>query len=336
MSPIPAHSSDAHADRGFDRAADQPAGLGNAQVERAIDRVGELVIGGDGEEQVRRLHRDLVIAEVVVLEDADMVERAFDQRLGAGLAIFFEQVAFEAAGVDADADRAAIGLGGIDDFADALGRADIARVDAQAGGAGIGGFERALIMEMDVGDDRDGRGADDLLERGGAFDVGARDADEIDPGFLAAADLGDRRGGVRGRRVGHRLHRNGRIAADGDIADHDLAGLTALDRAPRTKGGHGAYIGAGGRAAKEKPRADSSRTADHAKRTAEDEGGVPMAELARLSRTSRSAPARARRAGPAATLHGLPELQPPRRGDCATGFTTRSRSFAYPRGWSAG
>ena len=78
----------------FDRAADQPAGLGDAEVERAIDRVGELLIGGDGEEHVARLHRDLVVAEIVVLEDADMVERAFDQRLGAGLAIFFEQVAF--------------------------------------------------------------------------------------------------------------------------------------------------------------------------------------------------------------------------------------------------
>ena len=38
-----------------------------------------------------------------------MVERAFDQSLWAGLAVLFEQVLFEAAGVDADADRAAVG-----------------------------------------------------------------------------------------------------------------------------------------------------------------------------------------------------------------------------------
>ena len=90
----------------------------------------------------------------MVLEHADMVERAFDQRLGAGLAIFFEQVLFEAAGIDADADRAAVGLGGVDHFAHPLGRADIAGIDAQAGGAGIGRLERALVVEMDVGDDR--------------------------------------------------------------------------------------------------------------------------------------------------------------------------------------
>ena len=71
--------------------------------------LGELLVGGDREEHVGRLHRDLVLVEVMVLEDADMVERAFDQRLGAGLAIFLEQVLLEAAGIDADADRAAVG-----------------------------------------------------------------------------------------------------------------------------------------------------------------------------------------------------------------------------------
>ena len=71
--------------------------------------LGKLLVGGDGEEHVARLHRDLVIAEAVVLEDPDMVERAFDQRLGARLAIFFEQVPLEASGIDPDADRAAIG-----------------------------------------------------------------------------------------------------------------------------------------------------------------------------------------------------------------------------------
>ena len=153
----------------LDRAADQPAGLGDAEVQRAIDRIGELHVGGDREEHVARLHRDLVFVEIVVLQQLDMVERAFDQRLGAGLAIFLEQVLLEAAGVDADADRAAIGLGGADHFGHALGRADIARVDAQARGAGIGRFERALVVEMDVGDDRHAAGADDLVEVRGRF-----------------------------------------------------------------------------------------------------------------------------------------------------------------------
>ncbi len=98
----------------------------------------------------------------MILEHADMVERAFDQRLGAGLAIFFEQVLLEAAGIDPDADRAAIGLGGVDHFPYPLGRADVAGIDAQAGRAGISRFERALIVEMDVGNDRHACRADDL------------------------------------------------------------------------------------------------------------------------------------------------------------------------------
>src|SRR3546814_18329296 len=80
----------------------------------------------------------------MILKQLDMVERAFDQRLGAGLAIFFEQILFQAAGVDPDADRAAVRLRRADDLADALRRSDIAGVDAQAGGPGVGGFQRAL------------------------------------------------------------------------------------------------------------------------------------------------------------------------------------------------
>ena len=83
-----------------------------------------------------------------------MIERALDQRLRAGLAIFLEQILLEAAGIDADADRAAVRLGGVDDFLHARGRADIAGIDAQAGRARIGRFQRALVVEMDVRDDR--------------------------------------------------------------------------------------------------------------------------------------------------------------------------------------
>ena len=162
VSPIPAHSSDAHADRRLDRSADQAAGLGNAEMQRAIDRVGKLLIGGDREEQVAGLHRHLIVAEIMVLEDPDMVERALDQRLRAGLAIFFEQILLEASGIDPDADRAAIGLGRVDDLADPVGRADVAGIDPQARRAGVRRLERALVVEVDVGDDRDCGRADDL------------------------------------------------------------------------------------------------------------------------------------------------------------------------------
>ena len=80
----------------LDRAADEPARLGDAEVQRAVDLLGELLVGGDREEQVGGLHRDLVFVEVVVLEQLDMVERALDQRVGARLAVFLQQVALQA------------------------------------------------------------------------------------------------------------------------------------------------------------------------------------------------------------------------------------------------
>src|SRR5690606_36010942 len=146
---------------------------------------------------------------------------------------FLQQVLLEAAGVDPDADRAAVGLGRADHFGNPLARADVARIDAQARGAGVGRLERALVVEVDVGDQRHPYRAGDLAQSGGALDVGARHADQVRPGLLAAADLVDRRGRVGRRRVRHRLNRNRRIAADRDLADHDLAARPPVDRAPR-------------------------------------------------------------------------------------------------------
>src|SRR4029450_4085574 len=148
------------------------------------------------------------------------------------------QVPFQAAGIDADADRAAVGLGRADHFLDPLFRADVARVNAQARSTGTGRPAPPFVVKMDVGDDRYAGCAHDLLERGSRFHVRAGHADDVRPGLLATADLVDRRPGVGGRRIGHGLHGNRRVAANGDVADHDLAGLAGGDVAPRTDWGH--------------------------------------------------------------------------------------------------
>ena len=100
-------------------------------------------------------------------------------------------------------------------------------------------------MEMDVGNDGNIGRADNLFQCGSALHIGARNADNIDACILAAADLVYRRHGITGQRVGHRLHRNRRIAANGDIADHDLAGRAARNIAPGAYGGHKRDIGGG-------------------------------------------------------------------------------------------
>ena len=163
-----------------------------------------------------------------------MVEAAFDHRLRTGLAVFLQQVPLQAARVDADADRTAVIPRGRDHLAHALGRADVARVDPQAGGAGLCRLDGAAVVEVDVGDDRHRAFAHDLGERGAAGLVGNRDADDVCARLRRRLHLRDRRGDVGGGGVGHGLDADRGIAAHGDVAHHDLAGGAAVDVPPRT------------------------------------------------------------------------------------------------------
>jgi hypothetical protein len=89
----------------------------------------------------------------------------------------------------------------------------------------VGRLERALVVEVDVGDDRDPRRADDLAERGGAVLVGTRDADDVGARRPRSGGSGRSSPLRRTCGVGHRLHGDRRVAADRHVADHDLAAL---------------------------------------------------------------------------------------------------------------
>ena len=141
---------------------------------------------------------------------------------------------FQRSGIDADPDRTAVVLGGLDHFPDASGRADITGVDAQTGGPRFGGLDGAFVVKMDVGDDRHRAFGDDKLQRAGAVFIWGRDADDIGPGNGGAPDLFQRRLDVRGDGIGHGLHRNWRITANRNFAHHDLARFTAINIAPWT------------------------------------------------------------------------------------------------------
>ena len=204
-------------------------------MQRVVAGFGKLLVGRHREEDVGRLHADLELVEIVVLQDARMVERRFDHRLGARLAVLVEQVPLQRPGVDADAHGNAVILGGLDDLAHPLGAADIAGIDAQAGGAGVGRLDGALIVKVDVGDDRHPARSDDLVQCPGRVLVRAGDADDVDARLLAALDLRDGRLGIGGQGVGHRLHGDRRIAAHRHGPDHDLPRLAAHDIAIGTK-----------------------------------------------------------------------------------------------------
>ena len=128
------------------------------------------------------------------------------------------------AGVDADAQRRAALLGQRDDLGDLLGAADVARVQAHAVRAGLDRLQRERVVEVDVGDDRDRR----LARRSSSAPrrparAARRTRTMSAPASATRADLVHRRRQVGGLGLGHRLHGDGRAAADGHAADVDLA-----------------------------------------------------------------------------------------------------------------
>jgi hypothetical protein len=96
-----------------------------------------------------------------------------------------------------------------------LCRADVAGVDAQARGARVGGLERRFVVEVDVGDDRHPGRAHDLRSAAVLSTSGQ------DTRMMSTPASSQRRiwsivaRGVGGRRVGHRLDADRRVAADG-------------------------------------------------------------------------------------------------------------------------
>jgi hypothetical protein len=190
---------------------------------------GKLLISGDREKHVRGLARNLELEEIVVFEDLRMVQGALDHGLGAGLAVALQQVAFERAGIDADPHRAAMVLGRLDHLANALGRTDIAGVYAQASGAALRGLDCALVVEVDVGHDRHLHLRHDLLQGESGIAIGAGYAHDIGAGALERLDLFYGRADVARHGIGHRLHRDRRIASDRDISDMNLAAGAAMD-----------------------------------------------------------------------------------------------------------
>jgi hypothetical protein len=219
----------AEPDRGLDRAAAQTARFGDTEMKRIVAGLGKLLIGGHREKHVGCLARDLELEEVVVLEDLGMVKRAFDHRLGAWFSVALEEIAFERDGINADPHRAAVILCRLDHLADARRGADVAGIDTQARRTTLRRFDRALVMEVDVGDDRHRHLSDDLLQSQCGLLVGAGNSNDVRTGSLERPDLRDRRRYVTRFGVGHRLHRDWCIAADRYLADMDLAALTAVD-----------------------------------------------------------------------------------------------------------
>ena len=166
--------------------------------------------------------------EAHLLGGFDVPEGAFNQRRGTGITVLVEQILFETAGIDADADRDAFVLGLREHLLVAVLAAEVAGIDADFVDAAVEAAERHAVVVVDVADHRQRAAALDLREGREVFRLGDGDADDFAAGVGQRLDLGERGLGVAGVGGGHRLHPDGVVAADDFVAHADFAGAVAL------------------------------------------------------------------------------------------------------------
>ena len=219
---MPSASSVAMPGGRLHQPARERAGLGDAEVQRDVDRLRQQAVGVDHHRHVRRLHRDLHVVEVDLGEVVELALRRRDERFGSGAAVPLGDVGVEAPGVHADADRQPTVLGLAGDDLDLVGLADVAGIQPQALHAGFHRRERELVLEVDVGDQRHRRARHDARQSLGRRFLVARAAHDVAPGGRERVDLRERAVDVGRLRGGHRLHRHRRAAAHRDVADVDL------------------------------------------------------------------------------------------------------------------
>src|SRR5215510_4945867 len=92
---------------------------------------------------------------MTVFEDPDVTERGFDHALSAGTVVLRQEIFFERARVDADADGNLLVLGDVDDFLHELLAPDVAGVQTQPIDPLLQGGEGELVVEVNVGDEWD-------------------------------------------------------------------------------------------------------------------------------------------------------------------------------------
>ena len=96
--------------------------------------------------------------------------------------------------------------------------AQVPGVEAQALDARLQGGERHLVVEVDVGDDRDRRAGHDVGQALGGLLLVAGAAHDVGAGGGQRVDLGQGAFHVGGLRRRHRLHRDRGVAAHGHAA----------------------------------------------------------------------------------------------------------------------
>jgi hypothetical protein len=108
----------------------------------------------DHRRYVTRLDRDLEVAEAQALEQAHLLQRRLDERLGLIALRDLGKVLRQRAGVRTDPHRDGGALRCPHHLGDLVGSTDVPRVDTHGGHACVDRFQREARVEVDVRDHR--------------------------------------------------------------------------------------------------------------------------------------------------------------------------------------
>ena len=134
----------------------------------------------------------------------------------------------QGAEVDANANGNVVFLGERCDLSHLVGITDVAGVQADAADAAANRLKRKLVMEVNVGDDGDGRSAADSCQRLCGVHIRDGATDYVTPCRGNLIDLQNRRLDVAGVRLGHGLDGDFSIAANRDFTYMDLVRYTPV------------------------------------------------------------------------------------------------------------
>ncbi len=201
--------------------------LRDPQVQRIIGLLRHQPIGLDILHHVGRFQRDADIVKALIVQQTDMAQGAFYQSLGFGPAVFCQQLFFQRAAVDADADRDFFLSAGSSHSLDSLGRADIARVDTDFIRPLLRRGHSQAVIEVDIRYQRQRRFGSDAAKGSSGLQIRHSQPGDLTARLGQPLQLRQRALRVGGFRVGHRLDGKGRAAAYRHASRHNLLGLPA-------------------------------------------------------------------------------------------------------------
>jgi len=143
-----------------------------------------------------------------------------------------EQILFNGAAVDPYPDRNFMNLGRSHDPGQFIRSAEIAGIDADGLSTIFHGSHGQTVIEMDIGNKRDGDRRPNPGESRGRIKIKNGHPDQFTARLFEGVNLGDGGVNITGVGIGHRLHRNGTVAAHHQIADPYLPGLPPHNHVP--------------------------------------------------------------------------------------------------------